>query len=368
MYYEMLNNIEIQLQFVAVAVIDEKTAYAVSYKINGLFKIDLETEVCEFIQFFPDLDVCKSWLFFSAVKGENGIYFTPSSADYIALYDIGENKIHQIPLPELEKLHKDSNYRLGDAFYAHGNVYFVGATCGCILKLKESAGEMAVIDPDIQEEVFFRRGMLVNDIYYTPSANSAIIMEYRLKTDEVIVHKIGEVGGARSIWGDGERFWLPPRDKVGAVRCWNKSTGKTSTIKIQVNGYQPQEYNFLKVFNSGDSLIVSPECANMFLRVDMQTDRIEQFDIPCVNDVERYGYCFETSNCAYFIAYINKQEEIDFKIDKETLAVNRVRFTLKNRDIFIKAVGAELKRVDHIMKESEMNNLEEFIALVQLLS
>ena len=270
MYYEMLNHIETQLQFVAVAAIDEKTAYAVSYKFNGLFKIDLKTEVCEFIRFFPNLDVCKSWLFFSAVQGEKGIYFSPASADYIALYDIEENMIYQIPLPDLKKLHRDSNYRLGDAFYKHGNVYFIGATCGCILKLEEITGNITVIDPNIQDEVFFRRGMMVDDIYYIPSANSPIILEYRLKTDETIVHKIGEAGGAWSIWGDGERFWMPPRDKEGAVRCWNKCTGETSTIKIQVNDYRPQENNFLKIINSGDSLILSPEYANMFLRVDMQ--------------------------------------------------------------------------------------------------
>lgn len=362
MYYKML---ESRLQFVAAVAVDEKTAYAIPCNFNGLFKIDLETEICEFIQFFPDLEVCKPWRFFTAVQGDKGIYFSPSSAHYIAMYDIGENKIHKIPLPEVEKLFQDNNYRLGDAFYWRENMYFVGATCGCILKLEESTGKISVIDSDIQDAVFFRRGMLVDDIYYIPSANSSIILEYRLQTDETIVHSIEGAGGAWSLWGDGERFWLPPRAKGDSIRCWIKSTDSTSAVEIQAYDYQPKNMNFLKVFNCGNSLILSPEYANMFLRVDMRTKKAERFDIACVNDVERYGYYFETGKSFYFVTYINGKKHIDFKIDRNTLAVSRVHFTLKNLDIG--ATGAELKKVFLTMKENETDTLEDFITLIRLL-
>lgn len=49
MYYKMLHQTESRLQFVAAVAVDEKTAYAVSCNFNGLFKIDLETEICEFV-------------------------------------------------------------------------------------------------------------------------------------------------------------------------------------------------------------------------------------------------------------------------------------------------------------------------------
>ncbi|MCM1526647.1 MAG: hypothetical protein NC091_05305 [Bacteroides sp.] len=193
-------------------------------------------------------------------------------------------------------------------------------------------------------------------------------MEYRLQTDEIILHQIEGEGGAWSIWGDGENFWLPPREQNDPIRCWNKSTGETSMVGIQVPGYRPVDMSFLKIFNSGNCLIVSPECANMFLRIDIQTGRAEPFDIACAKDVaERYGYFFETAKDLYFAAYVSGQENIYFKIEKDTLAVKQVHFTLQNSDSFLKAVGSELKIPNDVVMENETNNLEEFIAMVQLL-
>lgn len=369
MFNELWEHKEPGLQFEAVAVIDEKTAYASGYGINGLFKIDLDTEECEFIKFFPDANIWTSRLFFSAVQGKRGIYFSPASADYIAVYDISSGKISQIPIPPLENMKKKSALKFGDVFCYHGCVYFVGATYRYILKLNENTGQISVIDLDIQDKFFFRRGMIVDNNYYISSANSPIILEYSLETDKAIIHKIGNEGGSWSMCYDGEKFWLPPRAKGDPILCWNRDTGIKESIAITIDDYKPQNSNFLKCFYADNKVIIFPECANVFLQIDVQTREIKKIDVPFSEGVYRYGFYFESDKYVYMPAYVQNGKAIDFKIEKETLETGRVKFGLKNFDSLESSVKETLNNKNEfndIMRENTFFDISEFIALIQL--
>lgn len=368
MFHELLNHVVPQPIFEAVAVIDDKIAYASAYQFNGLFKINLDTGDIEFLRFFPGANIWVSRMFFSAVQGKRGIYFSPAAANYIALYDVGRDEIHRIPIPSLDNVNKGSAFKFGDAFCYQGNIYFVGATYRYILKFKEETEEFSIIDLDIKDKFFFRRGILLDNIYYIPSANSPVILEYRLETDEMRVYRIGNAGGSWTMCYDGEKFWLPPRAKDDPILCWDKEADKIEPLTITVDGYNPQDLNFLKIFCKNNRIIISPEYANIFLQIDTQTREMERLDIQVGHETYKYGYSFETSKSGYYIAYVGDGTTIFFKLDKETMSVDRVQFPFKNVDYFIKEMKNALNKINFVLKENRSFNLSEFIALTQLKS
>lgn len=368
MFSEIRNHTEWALQFEAVAVIDEKIAYAAGYQVNGLFKIDLMSGECEYLKSFPDFDIWSSRLFYCAVQGKNGIYFSPAAADYIAVYYTHSGEISRIPILPMVNVNKQKKHKFGAAFCYHENVYFVGATCGYVLKLNENTGQISVINLDIHDKYFFRKGILVEDSFYIASVNSPVILEYRLETDTAVVHRVGNDGGSWSICYAGDKFWLPPRAKNDPVLCWDKNMGTVKPITVAVANYKPQDANFLKAFCIGNKVIFTPECANMFIQIDARSGVVGQLEVPLVDGAHRYGVSFESNRYIYLSACMQNGKIYDFKLDKETLKAVGIQFELKNPEVFEAAVKNALDcEMNHFfMKENKLLNLSEFIALVQL--
>ncbi len=360
-----------QLHFEAIAFSENNKAYGASADFNGLFKIDMQSGKCKYIDAFPDEDLNGKRLYFSAAYYKDKVFFAPQSAEHIAIYDTINNEIEMIAFDVNPTLKFNKNMKFADIVVLGENIFLIGATYPYILRIDAETYELEYISLDTEESFCFRKGGCINgENFFVPSVNSNLVLEFNMKTKQVIFHKIPcEFNGSWSMCYDGKFFWLIPRMKGTGFIRWDKETDQAVVLKDFPQGFcGDSNLLYIKAYYLDGYVWAIPEQANMFLKVDVNSLKIIKEDLfPILKD-EKVGFYFARDNELYLVKkginepYYGQTGNYFFKLDVDTLEVSPY--------CFLFAEGYERFRYDRMiekapyMVESEEMSLENFLGFI----
>lgn len=333
-HYEDRIDTEKELQFEAIAFVDENIAYGASATFNGLFKIIKASGECEYINIFPSEAENGKRLFFAATFCNEKVVFAPQSANCIAVYDVDKNNITNLSF-KTDNIVFNPMIKFADVVAIGKYVYLIGASYPYVIKLDTDTYEMEYIHMNIDEPFLFRKGTLLDDNrYFIPSVNSNVILEVDLINEKIRHYKLNcNFKGAWNICFDGKAFWLPPRYRDSGFIRWEADTGLSEEFKEFPEGYVCDgDFNFHSAYYADGNIIAIPELANMFVKIDTENKKMKAIETLKKSIKEKNGYYFHHYNELFLVK--KKAEELFFtdinneffKIDIKTLQVNAYKF------------------------------------------
>lgn len=293
-----------QLHFEAIAFSENGNAYGASADFNGLFKIDMLSGECKYINAFPGEDMEGKRLYFAAAYYNGKVFFAPQSAEHIAIYDIDNDKIITISIDADESIKFNRNMKFADILVYEREIFLFGATYPYVLKLDAETYQLEYIPIDIEECFCFRKGGCIKgESYFIPSVNSNVVLEFNLKEKQTTIHRIPcEFTGSWSMCSDGRFFWLIPRGKGSGFVRWNKDTNQAIVLKDFPKDFLgDSNAMYIKSYYSNGYVWAIPEQANMFLKIDVDSLKIEREDRFPILVGEKVGFYFERRNDIYLV-------------------------------------------------------------------
>ena len=290
----------------AVAVVDENTAYFAAADFNGLFKLDLTTGNSRYIGLFPQEDILKNRLYFSAVSCGNKVIFAPNTANNIAVFDVETKKIDVIPFDKISLTKASMEYKFGDVVAYKNYVFFIGALVPYVLKLDIKTYKLDYYPIKSNERLMFRKQVAVDgNTFYASSVCSGNILEFNMDTCKMVIHKLPleEFCGSWGICMDEKKYiWLFPSHKDYPIVRWDKNKNQVFTIKsfppeLKVTDALLFHYEFYR-----DGYVYAmPSFTNMVLKVNTDTLKLETEEGFLLNFDDRIGYYFNSDKDIYLI-------------------------------------------------------------------
>lgn len=218
-------------------VIRDGFLYFSENNFNGLFCIELDTGKVTFLGRFPDEDENTEELYKGMVEKDGKIFFAPSLAREIAVYEIEKRKFSKIPLQFANTLLEDAAKFFACVSYKD-YVFIVGCAAPEIVRIDTRTLETTQytdwytknqdIFRDTPDDVLFKHGaVVVGNCLYIASCRCNVVLEFNIDTGKGRFLTVGcKEKRYGSICYDGENFWLSPRYS-GALVCWNREKNTT---------------------------------------------------------------------------------------------------------------------------------------------
>lgn len=273
------------------------------FRGNGLFRYNGNT--VEYMGSFREKGVK---LFNDVVRYKDKLFFVPLAANNIHIYDLASGGMESISY---------KNPGIGDfvfAIFHECHIYMFPSFHPGILKLNPETSDVDIIDDWINEdfakcrlsdEPFFRGDYVrEGDVIYAPFCNAHAVLEFHLNDGSSTVHDVGAQGHA-TIASDGKRFWLGPR-KGGGILCWNPAAGESTEHTDFPEGFK--EGAFLGSLYRDGYVWMFPESANMVLKVDVDTGKLEEEEL--FSDICRHKWSAYSVWKAVFVYMRQEAEQI----------------------------------------------------------
>jgi len=354
-----------------IAQVDKDTAYASCSEFNALFKVNLESGDCTYIDLFPQEAVNKKRLHIKAVQIKTKIYFIPASASTISVYDL-ETKCFENILIEDEISNKNYNkkYKFADAFVYGEYIYILPSTYPAIVKLKHTDNSIDYLTENLPtNSYFFRPGTVqVGSKLFIPNTKDNLVMEFDMEVEKIQLHYIGENNkGSWSLVADGNYLWLIPK-RQGSFVKWDYINNNVYEYNQYPEGYKESDFCFTKGYKVGEYIYALPAKANMVVKISgegiMSKEDLfplESGDIVTyISDVAGYAYLLLSNESG-------KLDEREFlKINMSEKIVQKYKFVFRYNikkyidDYFSNGIGQNL-----IHKESEICNLNEYQRFIE---
>lgn len=354
-----------ELAFVAIAVRDG-VGYASDYDKNGLYKVNMETGDCEFLDVFEDQPMNKKRLHSCAKWIENKIYFIPDSANRIAVYDLGNGNLESISIFQEDvdqyAFYK-RNFNFIDAIEYNGFLWMFPCTYPGVLRLDLYTNEIKRLDNWVNNtEYYFRAKLCLEEskvIIPNGIGNEVLVFDLEKECGKLI--RIGHrYNGAMCIRKIGDDYWLAPRNQ-GAIVSWNRLTNKIKEYDVYPNKFEIGKVGFSNIYRYKDDIIVSPLMANMGL-VLTKGRLEEEKSIEWKQDpLSSLQYLFETELYYYYRELSDKNRSRYFRVNKCDNTVSDYKFHCLIRNEMKKTIIQKFESNKIILEEGLVINLQDFI-------
>lgn len=341
-----------------------------SWSYNALFRMDKKNWMVEYIGSFPNEKLNANRLYANIVEYENKLYFTPSHAKYIGVYDKNSKIFSSIDYiaQQDNTLDNSIEWNFYPACEYNGCIYFFPHQRDYILKFEVTIGRMTRISftnddlrmRNIGGTWFF--GIYVQDnIVYAPFNGVNAVLKLNMKNDEMNIYEVGEQGtGFADMCYDGENFWLVPMHGSEVVK-WNYKKNTSDRIKITVD--ESGDYLFWGCNCLNNVVYLIPNAYSKILTIDIQnnTEYLITEYINIENDdkgiyYSNYIFCGLDKN---YMLLFDKDTYL-YEIDKEKNIIRKERLKLnpKNKidyNTFISRLQTQ------IILDKEQTNYETYI-------
>lgn len=349
------------LEFEAVARIDNEYAYGSSSKFNGLFRINMNTGECSYLQMFPKEKASARRLHTKAFLYENKIFFIPCTAKNISIYDIEKDNITSIELKEVDS-QKYPWYLAGNKFndgvLYKDSLFLVASTYPAIVKLDLKTYLLEYYSQWIKGEFAFRKSpAIVGEMFYVPSIKGNEVLCFDMETRKAKLYNVGEDNnGSWGICRIEDDLWISPQEP-GPIIQWNIYTGNVKEYSNYPPQYDDGGFACTKIYKTQEKVGLLPAYANMALLVDIKTGKIYQNDVLKKNKGELTSYLFDDGNCTY-IRNIKDDftEYFCFNTWENTIIPFEFSFA-DGHDKYLKDCFA----IEKMLRESTRINLVDFI-------
>ncbi|MDR1571690.1 MAG: hypothetical protein LBS32_04115 [Clostridiales Family XIII bacterium] len=213
---------------------------------NGLFRMPIDSQVAEFMGFFPDLPLMTRRPIFDGLAESGGkLYFAPSRCHEIGVYDMSSGAFDAIRLPSSYDGVNESLF-IGVKCVG-GRLVFVPHIYPSLLSY--DIGARAFTDhsevfrlltpnprlniPGMLGTVNFQHALARGTKVFMPYMRSNKVLVFDAATFEYEVRSVGKGDIAFSaIEYDGENFWLPTLTPEGGLYRWNYETDECALFEF----------------------------------------------------------------------------------------------------------------------------------------
>ncbi len=233
--------------------------------------------------------------FVEGIEFDSKLYFIPTKADKIEVYDLKNNQMSFIELDfDLSKFKSkfSSAYLKENTLYLfptrYEGIISINLSDGCTKIYNDwisSVNESVIDDQDVY--CGYRYAIRDNSIFI-PVCKSNKVLEFDLVSKLTTIHKVDD-GGFSTICDDGEFIWLFPRRGNNIVK-WNPETGLSQTISYN-NIPNIFNYNYIGAFFWEGFIYAFPEYGNKVLKIRTETNEvyeISELNLFCENYLNPY--------------------------------------------------------------------------------
>lgn len=191
--------------------------YFSQYCGNGLCRRRIGDNQAELISIFPDEKQDEIDLFSAVHLYNDKLYFVPSKARHIGVFDLLDNSISVAVIEKnFENLkYYDERHKFESSYLIDNYLYMIGCTYPGIVKVNLDSMEMETINIDIKGDFgkgYFYKGGIYNGYIWCPCMSMPIILKVNLSDDTLSKKCIKtSVSGFSSIAFDNDYAYLTGR-------------------------------------------------------------------------------------------------------------------------------------------------------------
>lgn len=357
-----------QMSFEAIVSIDKDFAIAAAMEFNGLFKVNLESGECSFLQLFPDEKYNKQRMFAKAVKYQNKVIFIPASAERLTVYDLAAKEIFYLDViseGHIGNANFNRKYKFTEALIKENILYLIPSTYPGIVCVDLRSWEISEVKIETDEKFIFRKGMCeVENSIFIPSTINNVVLEFNYHYLKVQIHHVGERNrGCWSICNSNGFFYMAPKEN-GSILCWDKQKDSVIELDGYPDHFDGNNFLFNKIYVNGDFLYLVPTYANMFLKVNMNDYKINELNLVDMSNTKSIAFLSEEK-----AHYLLRKENLDGSF--EFLIMNTINNEIKRVDFYLLSEHEIWKAIiekEKCFREIKGFNLECFLKGITYLS
>lgn len=266
--------------------------------MNGLFRLNKKTWNAEYIGSFIDEKAFDWRVYHTIHQSGKKLYFSPHSAEAIAIYDLVASSFQyvKLPLPKEKKYNEQSKF--SKIVEYDGSLYFIPLHFPGIVKLNIENNSMEMIDQwvkPIKKMIFDpERGYFTNAVYdgargslVLASTNSNVIMEIDLQNKTTTLTSIGsDKCGYLDILLMGDIYWLVSFHKPALVSV-NIADNTINEYKIDLEGIPEDVYGqFQKIIHLNNYLYLVPGNIHRMIKFDLTNLSFSYVDEFCLDNLQ----------------------------------------------------------------------------------
>lgn len=336
--------------------IEENKAYFCGTVLNAVFCVDLITQICDFIAWFPESDITGSRQNPYCIKRGKQIFCLPGAGKSVWIYNIQQKEWEKIEIG-----HEAQLYLYNKAFYSNKNdiIWLFEDETGRVLKINFETKKL--------EKEFLVSNKYGNDIYgecifvqnklYCVVNNTIKCID--LNSEEIIIYEEEDFkANLFTICYDGVNFWLSGYCKE--IYVWNPELGIVKVITdfpsqfgfyhfpsmgqvyIDCNTYYVEDDPFFyESVVLGKYVWFIPSQSSSIIYIDRETYEVNQLDI--MEEQETVDSLKRVFACKYLLEYVRSERYIGlysikncwfFEIDTIELCVKNRAYKLSDETIF----------------------------------
>lgn len=275
---------------------DGEQFWFTDYLYNALVRIDKSTWEAEYIGIFRNEKLNSQRLYTSTVEMGGKLYFTPFSANTIAVFDKATRQFDEIKMDCCPVGSTGYNEKM--KFYSSVKyenwIFFIPFSFPGIVRYDTASGELDCFwdwREDLERRMpktdafYFKGAIVLGHCIYAAAASTNAVLVFDMKSNQSTLHTVGEEGFCYSgICYDGVNFWLAPRFGTACVK-WCEKTGQYSVFELSENTFSDGSFLFNGVAITNGNVFILPYSAAKGMRINIQTEKIYPFVIG--NDTEK---------------------------------------------------------------------------------
>ncbi|MBB6732243.1 hypothetical protein [Cohnella zeiphila] len=261
-----------------------------AYSGNALMRMDKQTKVATYVGFFPDEKYCGWPLYGGALLSEGKLFFAPSAADAVAIYDIEagtwEKIAFELSVQEAGQLFFPE-YKFGDIKRYKNWLFFIPLSYPAIIRYDLDTGKIEYINKWIKQlepyifdkaEVWFAQSVQEGSQLLLPACNANAIVIFDMETCKSVVQTVENVQhGFEGVCGDAEQYWLTPRKHTEIVR-WNRKDNTFTKLNEFPQEFVGGTYSFTLPIYANRSVWLLPKQANQIIQINEEDGKMTSFD------------------------------------------------------------------------------------------
>lgn len=319
--------------------VKDNILWGVLSEINGLFSVNLETNVLKYHGAVPGERMFDSCLYSSLCVSDDYVTLIPHAGSSIVTYESGCNSISATRIDNTYK------YKFVDSYINNGVIYAIPFRYPALVKYNTITGEI-LEDKRLCSD--FKIHGSGTEFFSAGGVNADGVLTFSSKCDNTVVRydthtgnfNFSNIGNRDNIYSclayDGASYWLFSRK--GSIVKWIAKTGVVDEISHFPEQFNPGgEISFRCAVTFDDDIYVFPYHSNMILRICTRTDEVTSF--VNLDERNRYSVFFRgytkynyAERAGDFIYASSRFENCLQKINPKTGSIENIPLVLSDED------------------------------------
>lgn len=354
------------LMFEAVAKIDNSKCIGAASDHNSLYEIDIVTGECSFLDVIPNEKLFGRRLYVTACMLNNKVYFTPYSANEIAVYDIESREIHKISVAPANTPNYNSKNKFSGCITFNNYVYITPCTYPGIIRIDSLTNKIDYFNSWVDETFYsFRKWLtIVENKIYIPSAINNLVLCFDMVSNHGDLLAISEHNnGCWSMCYESGNFWLIPT-KDACIIKWNPSAQTICEYNEFPTSFVGNDFCFTRAYPFENKLYMIPAKANMSVCLDLDTNKLLNSGINILADNNATGFLFQIDHLIFLMTSRENNTKI-ICIDTVKNEFNPYEFVLNDvpHNLNTRLLTESIKSKE-TMEENNIYKLNDYLSSV----